>query len=287
MTVFENNIYNIYGDTGKIWLKNLPNFIKKISARFNIKELIPLSNMTYHYVMTGMLEQTPVIIKLAPTTQDLKKEATVLNYFADVGAVKVIAEDNGFIILERVIPGQSLRHYFPYQDDEATMIAANFIKKLHQVPILDSYQLPHIRDWLLALDKNWAIPDDYLNKARALRNELLKSSNVDVLLHGDLHHDNLLKAQNSWTVIDPKGVIGESAYEIGAFIRNPIPEIIHQKNLDIIIKKRIDIFSKELTISSDRIYDWCFVQTVLAWIWSLEDNQDPILWEKMIQYFDH
>ncbi len=55
-----------------------------------------------------------------------------------------------------------------------------------------------------------------------LAQELLLSQGEPVLLHGDLHHYNLLQHQDTWLAIDPKGVVGEREFEIGAFLRNPV-----------------------------------------------------------------
>lgn len=70
---------------------------------------------------------------------------------------------------------------------------------------------------------------------------------------------------NDWVVIDPKGVIGESAYEVAAFIRNPMPELLNHADVPNIILNRITHFAKIMELPSQRILDWCFVQAVLAW----------------------
>jgi streptomycin 6-kinase len=129
------------------------------------------------------------------------------------------------------------------------------------------------------------VPSDYLQKARYLRDQLLQSSEQDALLHGDLHHDNILqngddksrrssKSEDGWVVIDPKGVIGERAYEVAAFIRNPMPDLLTVENVPGVIQKRIGVFSEILSIPSIRITAWCFVQAVLAWVWAIEDSCD-------------
>ena len=109
---------------------------------------------------------------------------------------------------------------------------------------------------------------DYLHKARKLRDELIATSAPLVLIHGDLHHDNILQNGNEWMVIDPKGVIGEPAYEAAAFIRNPIPELLRHKNLSSIVDNRITQFAEILELSKQRIISWCYVQSVLAWAWA-------------------
>ena len=108
----------------------------------------------------------------------------------------------------------------------------------------------------------------------------------DVLLHGDLHHDNILQNGNDWLVIDPKGVIGEPEYEVTAFIRNPIPELLTHADAPNIILNRITHFAKILELSERRIIDWCFVQAVLAWIWALEDGCDASYFEQLTKVFN-
>ena len=148
--------------------------------------------------------------------------------------MKVLSEDDGMLLLERAVPSISLKSYFPNMEQESIEIVCKVMKKLHQANISAAYNLPHIKDWLTALDKDWPIPDEHLQKARKLRDQLLQTSEADVLLHGDLHHDNILQNGDDWLVIDPKGVIGEPAYEVAAFIRNPIPELLNHADGQIL-----------------------------------------------------
>ena len=46
-------------------------------------------------------------------------------------------------------------------------------------------------------------------------------SGQNLVLHGDLHHYNILSAEREpWLAIDPKGIVGEPEYEAAAFLRN-------------------------------------------------------------------
>jgi len=85
--------------------------------------------------------------------------------------------------------------------------------------------------------------------------------------------------------MDPKGVIGEPAYEVAAFFRNPIPELLHHADATTIIYNRITRFSELLGIPAKRILDWCFVQAVLAWVWGLEDSCDTTYFEQLTRIF--
>lgn len=190
------------------------------------------------------------------------------------------------LLLERAVPGASVKSYFPDKEQESIEIACGVIKKLHQANIPKDHTFPHIKDWLTALDKDWNIPNHYLQKARKLRDELLQPSKSDALLHGDLHHDNILQNGDDWLVIDPKGVIGEATYEVAAFIRNPIPELLNHADTPNIIHNRVIRFAELLELPSQRILDWCFVQAVLALVWALEDGCDTSYFEHLTKVFD-
>lgn len=155
----------------------------------------------------------PIILKLGLDNEGFKREALLLKCFAGCDAVKVLAENDGMLLLQRAVLGTSLKSYFPNREQESIEIVCKVMKKLHQANIPATHNFPHIKDWLTALDKDWSIPDEYLQKARMLGDQLLQTSEVDVLLHGDLHHDNILQNGENSLVIDPKGVIGEPAYE--------------------------------------------------------------------------
>lgn len=280
MNPFQSNIINIYGEKGQAWLDVLPELLATISSRLDLRDLKEVTNLTYNYVLLGFQSDNPIIIKLGLDNAGLKQEAFALKCFSGCGAVKVLAEDEGMLLLERAVPGASLKRYFPDREEESIEIACSVMKKLHQANIPATHNFPHIKDWLAALDKGWPIPEGYLKKAKKLRDQLLQTSEADVLLHGDLHHDNILQTANNWVVIDPKGVIGEPAYEVAAFIRNPIPELLNHADAPNIILNRITRFSEALKLSERRIIDWCFVQALLAWAWALEDGCDAGYWER-------
>ena len=286
MKALEKNITTIYGQKGRQFLQELPHLIAQIEIEYGLSDLKPVKNLSYNYVLSGFQGALPIILKLGLDNDGLKREAIALSAFAGLGAAKVLAEKDGMLLLERAISGISLRNYFPGKEQEAIDITGGCLKKLHQAPLPSSKMFPHIKDWLIALNKDLNIPIHYLHKARQLRDELLESGTKAVLLHGDLHHDNILQQGDDWIVIDPKGVIGEPAYEVAAFIRNPIPELLVLNNVVNLISHRITRFSEILEIPERRILDWCYVQAVLAWTWALEDGSDESYFRQLTEIFD-
>ncbi len=286
MRVLEKNIINLYGDKGKQWLASLPRLIEQMEVVYGLSGLKQVTNLSYNYVLSGFQESQPIILKLGPDIDGFKREASALKAFSGFGVVKVLAESDGMLLLERAVSGVSLKSYFPEQDNDAIHISCDCLKRLHQAAIPRVHAFPHVKDWLKALDESLKIPDHYSHKARQLRDDLLVTASESVLLHGDLHHDNLLQNGDGWVVIDPKGVIGEPAYEVAAFIRNPIPGLLALNNASSIISHRVTRFAKFLELPERRILDWCFVQAVLSWAWALEDGCDEAYFQQLTQVFD-
>lgn len=286
MNPFHSNIINIYGEKSQAWLDKLPELVAAISSKLRLRDLQEVTNLTYNYVLSGFQGDNPIILKASLDSEGLAREVFALKCFSGCGAVKVLAEDNGMLLLERAVPGMSLKDYFPTKEKESIEIACDVIKKLHKASIPEAHHFPHIKDWLAALDKDWNIPNNYLQKARKLRDQLLRTTSPDILLHGDLHHDNILQNSDGRLVIDPKGVIGDPAYEVAAFICNPIPELLNQADAPNIVLNRITRFAAALELPERRIIDWCFVQAVLAWVWALEDGCDASYFEQITEIFD-
>lgn len=282
----KKNIISIYDNESRKRWGNLPEIICKTAEKYNLSDLEPVNNMAFNYVTSGYRSEKPIILKLGLDNEALMLETTALKCFYGYGAIKVLAEDKGMLLLERALPGITLKSYFPTRERESIEIACRVMQKLHKARIPESHGLPHVKDRLAALDKDLQIPFDYLNRARKLRDRLLETAGPDVLLHGDLHHDNILQYGNDWSVIDPKGVIGDAAYEAAVFIINPMPELLNIDNPLGIIQNRIECFASLLDIPAKRIFDCCFVQAVLCWIWALEDGCDTGYFRALIKLLE-
>jgi streptomycin 6-kinase len=94
-----------------------------------------------------------------------------------------------------------------------------------------------------------------------------------VLLHGDLHHGNVLAAaREPWLAIDPKGLTGEPAYEVGALLRNPLPQLLSWPHPARVTERRIAQLSEELGLERARVRGWGLAQAMLSAWWSIEDE---------------
>lgn len=275
----QQNIMGAHGDKGQQWLNTLPQLIAKYAERWELTAQKPVANLTYHYVMTARKDNHAVVLKLGVPQSELLREMECLAHYNGNGAPKLLASDpeNGAMLMDCVTPGTTLKSYFPHNEETSLAIVATVIAKLRQVNIPHDLVFPNIERWHASLYQakpSITIPEELLTSAQQLSRHLTATQAKPVLLHGDLHHDNiLLGEQNQWFAIDPKGIIGEPAYELGAFIRNPLMELHQQTNSQAIVRRRIDAFAQYLDLDSQRIAQWSFVQAVLSACWSMEEHQ--------------
>lgn len=148
---------------------------------------------------------------------------------------------------------------------------------LHNKKIALNNNNLHISDWLKALDKAspHKIPATLLNRAIHLKDSLLKTSNTQLFLHGDLHLDNILQNDSQWLAIDPKGIIGDPEFEIAAFDFIHRTELSRGKHIHSLFHSRIENIAQKSKLNPQRTQDWVFVRLILSAAWSIEDNSDP------------
>jgi len=222
-------------------------------------------------------DNAPVVIKLGYDLNTLRYEQTALELYNGAGCVRLLAHDaqQQALLLEQLIPARPLSSLFPHHENSAIEQLVGIMKQLHTVALPNVTPLPTIADWLNLLEHNCPeIPVYHVHKARELARQLLASQQKPVLLHGDLHQGNMLSDHATWRAIDPKGVMGESVYEVGTFIRNPTQLLIEHEHAQAIITNRINLFAELMQIDRQRIKDWSYVQAVLAAFWQEQDGLD-------------
>lgn len=280
---FINTIQGTFGEKGRLWLQQLPALIQACAVRYELQVQTAVSNLSYNYVAPATrADGTEVMLKIGVPHRELLTEMASLQLCQGQGAVKLLASDAelGVLVLERLQPGRSLVGMFPDDDEEATRIAAAVMRRFWQ-PVPKDPIFPTIYDWSFGLQRLrnefdggvGPFPRKLVEQAESLFAELLPSIDDVVLLHGDLHHDNILAAEREpWLVIDPKGVIGEPAYEVGAWLRNPVPGIFTHPDLRELTGRRIAILSEMLDLDRQRLMGWGMAQAVLSGWWSYEDE---------------
>ena len=225
-------------------------------------------------LLFGTRGRQPVVIKIVREAREEWNSGSVLMAFGGRGVVRVLDVDDGAVLLERVQPGTSLVTIVDGGDDDrATAVLADVIARMKPAMLTD---VPTAREWGVAFDhtetRDAGVSVDVVERAQQVYGTLCDSQQSPRLLHGDLHHENvLLDAERGWLAIDPKGLAAELEFEVGAALRNPLqrPDVFTNPET---IARRVHRFARDLRLDESRVLAWAFAQSVLAVIWLIEDR---------------
>lgn len=272
------------GEAGRLWLDGLPALVEDLAARWSLTIGPPYAPLSYNYAARAEGPGgEPLVLKLGVPTRETLTEMEALLAFGGRGAVRLVDSDaaRGALLLERLEPGTQLSALCEADDGAATSAAAAVMRKLHRAPPRRPHCAPTAADWGRGFERCRArfgggtgpFPRKLFEEAETLYAELLATSAAPVLLHGDLHHGNILAAaREPWLAIDPKGLVGEPAYEVGALLRNPMPQLLRRPNPVRVTERRIAQLSEELGLERARVRGWGLAQAVLSCWWAIEDG---------------
>ena len=280
---FARTTVALHGDAGRAWVDGLPALVEECAARWSLKVGPPFAPLSYNYAAPA---EGPggvrLVLKLGVPVRELLTEMEALRAYGGRGAVHLVDSDagRGALLLERLEPGTPLSALCEGDDAAATTAAAAVMRSLRRTAPPRSDLFPTAADWGRGFGRCRALfgggtgpfPSRLFEEAEALYAELLDTSAAPVLLHGDLHHDNVLAASREpWLAIDPKGLIGEPAYEVGALLRNPMPQLLRFPDPVRVTERRIAQLSEELGLERERVRGWGLAQAMLSSWWSIED----------------
>lgn len=276
---FRRNNTEIFGEAGHAWLAELPRIISKMSEKWSLKVGEHFPDLSFNYVAPCVLSdgrQAVLKIGYPKNKASVFKEKKILDFFGGEGIVRALAFDKetNVLLIERLLPGENLKKICKADDRKANETAIEIMRKLWREPPV-SEEVITLDKWLkdFVEAENFNNAAQIFSKGRDFYRELLKSSNQKILLHGDLHHENILSAEREpFLAIDPKGIIGDIGYEISVFLCNPRTWILEHPDSKKILTDRIIQFSEAFEIEPKILYRWAYALSTLAAFWSLQDK---------------
>lgn len=267
------------GPSAAAWVAHLRSIVEACAERWSLTLGPPVPNVTFNYVATVQrADGSPAVLKVCPTGSEFEAESGAMALYAGTGAAKLLDVDaeRGAMLLERLEPGTSL--WDAEDDDAATVAIASVMQQLWR-PLPADHPFPTVADWGQGFAEmrvrfdggSGPIPPHLADSAERLFVELERTMAAPVLLHGDLHHDNVLSARRQpWLAIDPQGVVGEPAYEVGALMRNPHASVLSRPDPRRLLARRLDILADTLGFDRERMRAWSFAQAILSAWWTVE-----------------
>jgi streptomycin 6-kinase len=280
---FAEFVADYWGEEGAAWLGALPALLAEYSRRWRLAPLPPFAGLTYNYVTpVTRSDGSPAVLKAGMPGEEFRASIEFLRLCEGHGAVRLLEGDTDrcVMLMEQAFPGAPLARL--EDDDAATVIGANVMREFWR-PVPAAHPFPTVARWLQAFAQVRAmyggasgpIPEATLAHAESLASDLLASAPYERLMHGDLHHDNIVSAQREpWLVIDAKGLVGDPGYETGPFINNPYGRMETWPDPARNFARRADILTERLSYPRERILAWGFVQAVLSAAWHIEDESD-------------
>ncbi len=277
---FARAVVRRYGETGRAWLDALPATLATCAGRWRVEIGPPFAPLTRNYVAAARREGGErVVLKAHAPDGGGANEAAALALFGGRGGVRLREYDpeRAVLLIERCDPGTRLRDVSATDDERAVEIACATIRRLRQPPPA-GHRFPAMGDWNAALHRlrpyygggTGPFPAALIAEVERLLPELTASAPAPTLLHGDLHHDNILAAGDGWRAIDPKGLIGDPAYEVAAMLYNPLPDLLRAPDPARVLARRVAGFAVGLDLDRGRVRGWGIVRATLSAWWSAE-----------------
>lgn len=263
------------------WLDRLPDLLYRSVTRFDLREILPpmkepYAEMSFNYITPVVRSDgASAVLKLCPGEGGFVVEREGLRLCNPAGSVGLLDEDEGLgaLLLERADPGIPLSER---DDDEAnTRIAAGVMLNYWR-PVTDAHRLTSVEEWTLGGMRrhrerseggSGALPAALFDEAERTFERLIAEGRPRMVLHGDMHHYNILSAGNGWVSIDPKGMEGDPGYDLGAYMGNcpagsPGSEPFRRQ-----MERRVELFADTLGMDFDRVAAWCWAHAVLVATW--------------------
>lgn len=216
----------------------------------------------------------PAMLKIAHDDEE-RQGGALMVWWNGEGAAQVLAHEGDALLLERAENTRSLAQMVhDGRDNDATRILCSAAAKLH-APREQSQpeQLVPLDRWFRSL---WPAAQQYgglfTDCAKAAR-ELLDKPQEVVVLHGDIHHGNVLDfGTRGWLAIDPKGLFGERGFDYANVFCNPDRESACVAGQ---FERRLNCIAEEAGLNRTRLLKWILAWSGLSAAWIVETGEQP------------
>ncbi|KZS54055.1 MULTISPECIES: aminoglycoside phosphotransferase family protein [Rhizobium] len=211
----------------------------------------------------------PAMLKVAADI-DERYGALLMQWWDGDGAAYVFAREDDAVLLERAMGKRSLLAMaMNGEDDEASRILCQTAARLHapREKLLPD-PVPLTR-WFRDLEPAAAKHGGTLADCSAIANALLADPRDVAILHGDIHHGNILDFESrGWLAIDPKRLHGERGFDFAnIFANEELPTITDPARF----RRQLAVVSAAAGLEPKRLLQWISAYSGLSAAWFLGD----------------
>lgn len=232
------------------------------------------------HVIPVRYRATPAMLKV-PRVLEERDGGRLMVRWAGRGAAPVLLHDDDAIVLERALGPRSLTRWVAAgtaeDDDRATAVLCAVTGELHAVGdgVGQDDGVP-LERWFADLLTGVAGHEGFLGRAAALAHALLDEQRDVVVLHGDIHHGNVLDfgddAHARWRAIDPKFLVGDRAFDYANIVCNPSHTIATTPGR---LARQVSVICEAAGLDHERLLRWIVAWTGLSATWYQGDPWMP------------
>ncbi|CAI0870845.1 Aminoglycoside/hydroxyurea antibiotic resistance kinase [Serratia quinivorans] len=204
--------------------------------------------------------------------QEEKFGGLLMCWWQGDGAARVLAWHDDGILLERAQGRLSLAQMVrDGEDRQATAILCQVVARLHAPRAEPLPELIPLDQWFNSLWPAAQAHGGMLRLSASVAAELLTSPREQTVLHGDIHHDNVLDfAERGWLAIDPKRLYGERAFDYANIFCNPNYGIATDPDIFLC---RVEQVCRLAGLDRQRLLRWILAWAGLSAAWFMEDGE--------------
>ncbi len=240
----------------------------------------PLAQTATSTVYTVTYQGGRVVLKLLTPigVEDEQSGAVALDYWNGSGAVKLLRHGDNAHLREDAEGNNLTTLVERGGDEQAAKIIADVLNQLHAVrsPIPNGLWMLERRFQSL-FERASLYPDTIFARAAVVARRLLDDPRDVRVLHGDMHHYNVRQSARGWLAYDPKGVVGERAFDAANTLCNPdgVPDLLRSETR---LLRNAEILARGMGVDLGRLLAFTFAYACLSAAWTLEDaNADASL----------
>lgn len=219
----------------------------------------------------------PAMLKLALDEEE-RFGSALMEWWDGIGAARVLARDPDALLMERAEGGACLADMArDGRDDEACRVLCAVAARLHAPRSKPLPELVPLTRWFRDLEPAAAVHGGILARSAETARALLAEPGEAVVLHGDLHHGNVLDFRTrGWLAIDPKRLIGERAFDYANIFTNPDLDDPSRPVSTVPgrFQRRLEVVVEAAGLDRRYLLRWILAWTGLSAVWYLGDG-DP------------
>lgn len=218
---------------------------------------------------------TLAMLKIAVEEEEARG-AALMAWWAGDGAARVLARNGEALLLERAVGGSSLAEMAHRgKDSEASRILCAVAGRLHAPRRAPPPGLVPLASWFRELEPAAHHHGGVLHEAAATARELLAEPREVTVLHGDIHHGNVLDfGPRGWLAIDPKGLIGERGFDFASIFCNPDAAVAASPGR---LVRQVGVVADAAALEPTRLLKWVLAYAGLSAAWTLGEGGAPDL----------